>query len=363
VNAPTTTSNDLVHYLVERGLVERSTVVDGRVMVLPTARRNNNFSVICRGAASYFVKSLLPGAAQAVETLRQEAALYALAASEPSLGPLRDVLPAFHFFDPQRSLLVLAHLDGAKTISELHTQNGVTAAWAAEMAGRALGAIHRATVEALPRIDPATFRRQTPWALSLHQITPSFGQPGMQLQTLLLTYPEYGVALDAMRAAWQPINVIHGDMKFDNCLIVDSGDSATPALKIVDWELADLGDDLWDAAGILQNYLFWSAVSTQSTAAGWTVSMPFETLLPSLRGFWNAYAESRGIAESDRTAQLQRCASYAAARLLQSTMEMLVVTPVMSTQVALLLQTSLNILRDPTATVRLVTGEEAAVHA
>ena len=357
MNAPTTTSNDLVHYLVERGLVERSTVVGGRVMVLPTARRNNNFSVICRGAASYFVKSLLPGAAQAVETLRQEAALYGLAQSEPALAPLRDVLPAFYFFDPQRSLLVLEHLDGAKTISELHTQNGVSAAWAAEMAGRALGSIHRATAEALPRIDPATFRRQTPWALSLHQITPSFGQPGMQLQTLLLTYPEYAIALDAMRAAWQPINVIHGDMKFDNCLIVNG------ALKIVDWELADLGDDLWDAAGILQNYLFWSAVSTQSTAAGWTVSMPFETLLPSLRGFWNAYAESRGIAEGDRAAQLQRCASYAAARLLQSTMEMLVVTPVMSTQVALLLQTSLNILRDPTDTVRLVTGEEAAVHA
>jgi thiamine kinase-like enzyme len=363
VNAPTTTSNDLVHYLIERGLVERSAIVDGRVMVLPTARRNNNFSVICRGATSYFVKSLLPGAAQAVETLRQEAALYGLVGSDPSLGVLRDVLPAFYFFDPQRSLLVLEHLDGAKTISELHTQNGVSAAWAAELAGRALGAIHSATAEALPRIDPATFRRQTPWALSLHQITPSFGQPGMQLQTLLLTYPEYAIALDAMRAAWQPVNIIHGDMKFDNCLIVDSGNGATPVLKIVDWELADLGDDLWDAAGILQNYLFWSAVSTQSTAAGWTVSMPFETLLPSLRGFWNAYAESRGIAESDRSAQLQRCASYAAARLLQSTMEMLVVTPVMSTQVALLLQTSLNILRDPTATVRLVTGEEEAVHA
>src|SRR5438067_1169751 len=216
-------------------------------MVLPTARRNNNFSVICRGAASYFVKSLLPGAAQAVETLRQEAALYGLAQSEPALAPLREVLPAFYFFDPQRSLLVLEHLDGAKTISELHTQNGVSAAWAAEMAGRALGNIHRATAEALPQIDPATFRRQTPWALSLHQITPSFGQPGMP--------------------------------------------------------------------------------------------------------------------DSDRNAQLQRCASYVVARLLQSTMEMLVVTPVMSTQVALLLQTSLNILRDPTDTVRLVIGEEAAVHA
>lgn len=363
MNAPTTTSNDLVHYLIERGLVARSTIVDGRVMVIPTARRNNNFSVVSRGGPSYFVKSLLPGAAQAVETLRQEAALYALAQSEPALGPLRDVLPAFHFYDPQRSLLVLEHLHGAKTISELHTQNGVSAAWAAELAGRALGAIHRASAEALPRIDPATFRRQTPWALSLHQITPSFGQPGMQMQTLLLTYPEYGQALDAMSAAWQQANVIHGDMKFDNCLIVDAGDGTTPTLKIVDWELADLGDDLWDVAGILQNYLFWSAVSTQSTAAGWTVSMPFETLLPSLRGFWNAYVDSRGVAGEDRRVQLQRCASYAAARLLQSTMEMLVVTPVMSSQVALLLQTSLNILRDPTATVRLIAGEEAAVHA
>ena len=49
-------------------------------------------------AFAALVKSLLPGAAQAVETLRQEAALYGLAGTDPSLGVLRDVLPAFYFF-------------------------------------------------------------------------------------------------------------------------------------------------------------------------------------------------------------------------------------------------------------------------
>ena len=39
-------------------------------------------------------------------------------------------------------------------------------------------------------------------------------------------------------------------------------------------------------------------------------------------------------------------------------MEMLVVSPVMSSHVALLLQTSLNILRDPALMARLINGSE-----
>jgi Ser/Thr protein kinase RdoA (MazF antagonist) len=361
VNPPTTTPNDVVHYLIERGLVTRSAVVDGRLMVVPTARRNNNFSVVCGTGPSYFVKSLLPGAAQAMETLRQEANLYGVARTEAGLVALREILPAFHLYDPQRSILVVEYLHGAKTLTDLHAQIGGAAEWAAEMVGRALASIHSAAAEAWPRLDPSAFRRLTPWALSLHQITPSFGQPGVQLQTLLLTYPEYGQALEAMAAGWRPNTIIHGDMKFDNCLILEN--DGTRVLKIVDWELADLGEDLWDVAGELQNYHFWSAMSTQSTSGGWTVATPFESLLPAIRSFWSAYADTRLMPEDERAPQLQRCATYAAARLLQSTIEMLVVSPVMSTHVALLLQTSLNILRDPSTTVRMIAGAEAVVNA
>jgi len=356
----TTTPNDLVHYLLERGLLAPESVVDGRLTVVPTARRNNNFSVVCTGGPSYFVKSLQPSAAQGLETMRQEASLYTVARAEEALAPLRDVIPEFHLFDPQRSILVVEYIDGAKTISEIHVQLGDAAEWVAELLGRALGAIHRAAAGALPRLDPNAFRRITPWALSLHQITPSFGQPGMQLQTLLLTYPEYAQALDAMRAAWRPNTVIHGDMKFDNCLV--TGDDASRRLRIVDWELADLGEDIWDVAGILQNYLYWSAVSTQTSGA-WSVAMPFEKLQPAMAAFWNAWAAERGVAEGERPAQLERAAAYAAARLLQSVMEMLVVTPVMSGHVALMLQTSLNILRDPAAMAKMIVGSEAGAYA
>ena len=357
----TTTPNDLVHYLLERGLLTPASVVDGQLTVVPTARRNNNFSVVCGGGPAYFVKSLVPGAAQAVETLRQEAALYAVARSEEGLAPLRAFLPELHFYDPQRSILVVEHIAGAKTIGELHSQLGRGEEWIAELAGRALAAIHRAGAETLPRIDPTQFRRQTPWALSLHQITPSFGQPGVQLQTLLLTYPEYSAALDDMRAGWRVNTVIHGDMKFDNCLIVER--DGTPLLKIVDWELSDLGEDLWDVAGILQNYLFWSALSTQSSAAGWTVGVPFESLLPSIRAFWSAYSSALALSPADASSRLERSARYAAARLLQTVMEMLVVSPVMSGHVAMLLQTSLNILRDPASTARMIDAPEVSANA
>ena len=356
----TTTPNDLVHYLLERGLLAAESVVDGRLTVVPAARRNNNFSVVCTGGPSYFVKSLQPSAAQGVETMRQEASLYSVARAEEGLAPLREVLPQFHLYDPQRSLLVVEHIPNAKTISELHIQLGEAAEWIAEITGRVLGTIHGAAAAALPRIDPNSFRRITPWALSLHQITPSFGQPGVQLQTLLMTYPEYAQALDTMRAGWRPNTVVHGDMKFDNCLITEAGGERR--LRIVDWELADLGDELWDVAGILQNYLYWSAVSTQTTGA-WTASMPFEKLQPAMAAFWNAWALERGVAEGDRQPQLERASSFAAARLLQTVLEMLVVTPVMSGHVALMLQTSLNILRDPVTTARMIAGSEAAVYA
>jgi Ser/Thr protein kinase RdoA (MazF antagonist) len=359
VSALTTTPNDLVHYLLERGLLTPAHVVNGGLTVVPAARRNNNFSVVCGGGPAYFVKSLLPGTSQAAETLRQEAVLYGLAASDPGLAALRAVLPGFRFYDSPRCILVVEHLAGARTLSELHAELGGAAEWTAELAGRVLAEVHRDAAEALPRLDPAVFRRQPPWALSLHHLSPSFGPSGAQLQTLLLTYPEYPRALDAMRAGWRPNTVIHGDMKFDNCLVVER--DGAPSLKIVDWELADVGEDMWDVAGILQNYLFWSAVSMQPTAAGeWSVAVPFESVQPAMRAFWNAYASTRGLSAAAAAAGLERGAGYAAARLLQSVMEMLVVSPAMSGHVALLLQTSLNILRDPALMARLVMGGEVA---
>jgi aminoglycoside phosphotransferase (APT) family kinase protein len=264
-------------------------------------------------------------------------------------------------YDPQRTLLVVEHLDHARTLHEVHAETGA-AEWVAELAGRALAQVHRAGASALPHVEAAGFKRQPPWALSLHQITPSFGQTGVQLQTLLLTYPEYAAALDAMRAGWQVNTIIHGDMKFDNCLLIDGGANG-PVLKLIDWELADVGEDLWDVAGLLQNYLFWSALSTQAGATGWVAAMPFEALRPAMRALWNAYCAEAGTADADAQPRLARCIAYAAARLLQSVMEMLVVSPAMSPQVAVLLQTSLNVLRDPPAMAALISAAEVPAHA
>lgn len=147
---PTTTANDLVHYLLERGLLTAGAVVEGSLTVVPTIRRNNNFSVVCSGGPSYFVKTLQPGTAQGPDTLWQEATLYTLVANDDALTPFRGLLARFHIYDPQRMLLVLEHIDGARTISDMHAHLGGAQEWIAEMTGRALASIHRAGAAALP---------------------------------------------------------------------------------------------------------------------------------------------------------------------------------------------------------------------
>ena len=157
--------------------------------------------------------------------------------------------------------------------------------------------------------------------------------------------------------------MIHGDMKFDNCLIVARPDGADDLkvgfdLKVVDWELADIGEDTWDAGAVLQSYVTTCVLSTQGA-----MTVDLEPVKPAMRAFWDEYVKSLPIHESQADARLERCVAYAGARMLQTALETLHFAPQMSAHVALVLQISLNILRNPRAAVREIVGIESRAYA
>jgi Phosphotransferase enzyme family len=159
----------------------------------------------------------------------------------------------------------------------------------------------------MPRANTAIFQGQPPWILSFHLVPrgsmQSLSAANGQFMSILQSYPDFGQALDRIRAGWRRNALIHGDMKFDN-VVVRGAQTEEQTLYVVDWELADTGDSAWDVASILQAYLTWWIGSLESVPGGGpgdAAQYPLETIPPAIRAFWKAYVSSRrfGVREAD----------------------------------------------------------------
>ena len=355
-------SDTLVHYLLHRGFLEADSVVDGDLMVVQAPRRNRNFKLYQQKHPGIFVKQVQQWDAQAIATVQREGGCYSLAQSLPELSSLSRLLPGFRAYDPVRHVLVLDLLSGHETLAEHHQRLGRFPVEIAEALAEALGTYHRETRQKLGALPQAAmFPRMVPWALSMHLQQPDWFQSlsaaNSQLLQIVKKYDEFAKTLDQLRANWNHDCLVHGDIKWDNCLVQmetpQAANGTKPVVKVVDWELADLGDPLWDVAAILQSYLsYWilcmpvwpGATAEQMIARS---PWPLETLQAPMNAFWRKYREVAEIPAGQRTELLLRSVSYGAARMIQSAYESLSFAVQMHSNALYLLQVSMNILLDP----------------
>lgn len=107
------------------------------------------------------------------------------------------------------------------------------------------------------------FPSQLPWILSIHHphvsIFRNVSSANIQLIKILQQFPEFGKLLDELYQEWITKTLIHGDIKWDNCLVfASSGSRRMTRLKIVDWEFASMGDPCWAVGSVFSSYLsFW----------------------------------------------------------------------------------------------------------
>ncbi|MGA9865493.1 MAG: phosphotransferase [Acetobacteraceae bacterium] len=352
------TTANLAHYLIRKGLLSRQSVVDGDFLTFDCSSRNRNFKVRRRSGDGLFVKQARSQEPQATASVRCEATCYWLASSHPDAVALRSIVPAFRLYDPSGNVLATTLLATAETVAEHHRR---VAAFPPELGaalGRALGTYHHASAEALQAATASSvFQRQPPWILSLHRQPPALSGTvsgaNAGLLGILRQFPEFPENLDRLGAAWQTTSLIHGDMKWDNCLV--EGDAGN--VRIVDWELADIGDPSWDAGAILQSYVaFWifslpvgQTSNAEELARG--AQYPLERMQGAVRAFWVAYRESRGIGRDD-AALLERTIRYAAARMVLTAYETMQFSTQLSPHARYLLQVSLNMLTRPREAAR-----------
>jgi hypothetical protein len=365
-------SDSVAHYLLQRGFMTYESVVDGDLLIVEAPRRNRNFKIIRQRHPGLFVKQVQQWDAQAISTIQREAWVYSLAQTVPELAALAELSPGFRSYDPQRHLLVLELLSGYESLAEHHHRLGKFPVEIAEALAEALGRYHLETKGKLAQLPQASvFPKMAPWVLSIHQHQPGWFQSlsaaNSQLLEIVKKYDQFATTLDDLRRQWEHNSLIHGDIKWDNCLIQPaSGGDDKLKLRLIDWELADLGDALWDVGAILQSYLsYW--ILLMPTWPGATADeliakapYPLEVFQAAIKAFWARYKQVAQVPEAQAKEWLRRSISYGAARMIQSAYEALTFSMQMNPNALYLLQVSMNILLDPKeATVELFGIAEA----
>jgi Ser/Thr protein kinase RdoA (MazF antagonist) len=191
------------------------------------------------------------------------------------------------------------------------------------------------------------------WGLSLP--APSYAgllemSAGAQnLLERLQASPRTCARLDELRADVEPDALVHGDLRWDNCLAV----TAPPARRrtrvlVIDWELAGRGSAAFDVGTVMAEYLrVWvgSIPIVAPSDPGRLVAHarhPLAAAQPAVAAFWSAYRRS-----SRHEPALRRIVELTAVRLLQIAVERAGETNVPTAHVMTLVQLADNMLTSP----------------
>ena len=342
---------DVAGYLLDRNLLSPRAVVHGRLRVEDASRLNRVFVVTAQRERCYVVK--LPGAAGGAGVAREAAVLERLGALDTD-GSLTSRLPLLVAYDEADGVLILESAPDARDLRGRHARGRFSRALAGE-AGRALALLHALPPAALDGLPPV---RHPIWGTQVHRpdldMLRTLSATAMELTRIVQGLDELCAELDDLLASWSEESVIHGDIRWDNCVALRGANSSRwTRLQLIDWELCGAGDPGFDIGAFFGEYLRAWLQSIPIVDAGDPgrllahARLPLRRMRPALRAFWDAYALHRGTSGAELSGTLRRATRFAAVRLLTAALEEAQTLAELRASVLYLLPLSHNVLRRP----------------
>ncbi len=373
---PITTDYDaLLAYLLHRGLVESARIIESDLSFFDESRRNCNIKVVSKSGRSYFLKrsaSKTPRtersyAGRSYGSIEYEAAVYALLSTHSRPDGFKRYLPHCYGFDGDCGLLILEALAG-DSIGASHHQTGQVPLDLASELGRAVATLHNDYRHDLTPWEALRDSPAPPWSTVFPEPTEiafrNVSGAVLSFLSVLLESSSLCEQLLDLKASWlaHPA-VIHGDLRWSNCLSLPGSGAQTsiaPELRIVDWELATVGDPAWDLGAVFCEYLnSWvSSVPIRSAMEPdqflSLATAPLQKMHESISSFWLGYRTTRGATPGDSSAMLLRACRNTGARLIQVACEELHDESQVTAKSLSMLQLADNIIARPIeAAVRL----------
>jgi aminoglycoside phosphotransferase (APT) family kinase protein len=346
-NVPPLRAVDVPGYLLARGLISPKSIVDGDLVIRELSGRNRTFGAECSDATSYLLKQ---NAATEVTTAAGEGEVYRALSASPAMGPY---LPRFQEYDTDTRVLVAEYFPDAEDLASYHRNRQRPPVRTASAIGAVLGSLHEMPLEQAPAVS----RRRRPSVLSLHRPGPRMvaaaSRAALELVRIVQGTDGFGPHLDALNRDWATTNLIHQDVRFKNFVWTRRSTTARRSrVKLIDWELACVGDPGWDIGSALGSYLsLWLASipvtgSVPPAQSAELARCPLNGIQPAIRACWTTYVTQRHL-DDCADALLPKVVRFAAARLIQTAFETAQDSTNLTADIILHLQVAFNIMQRP----------------
>lgn len=362
------TYNTLTKYMIENNFISIKSFVDGDVMLKDRSRRNLNYQVIT-GENSYLVKQGVDK--ERITTIANEATVYDFfQKNQETKLRMEDFIPRFYKYDSKKNLLIIELLKDGKNLQERYVRTSRFSLKDAENIGVILGTLHHLTKIKTNKNYQHIFKSQKQPRFLSHLRNPNIqifqysSSASLQLLKIIQQNQEFRRYLDEFNNMWMQECLIHSDVKLEN-FVVGSGKLYTKKnnkIKLVDWELASIGDPAWDIGSVFSSYLslwlFSIPISDELPPDEFMkhAKFPLEKIQPAIKSFWSRYVHCVKPDNIDLQKFLLKSIKYTSARLIQTGYEFSQSKGDLTGHVVCILQLSINIMKRPQEAITSLLG-------
>jgi tRNA A-37 threonylcarbamoyl transferase component Bud32 len=336
------TRRDALQHLLRLGLLTPAEVVAQDIRATEYIGRNHLVRVERSDAPCYIVKQPRDADTPDAATMWTEATVFWLSVHHASFAVLAPWMPKYYHYDEPNKLLTIELIARSDSLLAKQMAGEALEPRLLRDVGRGFGTLHGPASQVLgeERIR-RLFRAGIAWVLTLGQPQSPYTRGTQAAQSILaavLQRPDAVAALAQARADWRDAHIVHGDAKAANVLVLEGG-----AVRLIDWEIAALGDGLWDIAGMVHSLLI-----PKPLAAPEALAAAQSRAHAQIDALWEGYVETAAPPAhlADPRVALLRLAG---ARIVQTCLESTQFTNQIYPHLPPMLQIGLELLTQPQA--------------
>lgn len=355
------TVENIHQQLLKLGLITKDALLNGDYEATTVNRRNKNLTVTTNTRQNYFIKQTDPVNTEHAKTLKNEILFYRQVAEH--LPELKGSIPELEYGSADDLLLILAYQSSSIPLWRHYKRAAANEIPSAtlESVGLLLGRMH-ATLSAIHLRSLTEFEflgSELPFIFKLLKPHPSILQwassGAIKFIERLQAHKEIDAHWQDAIRRWEVNAIIHGDIKLDNFIIDEQGGvgavDGDSQIKIVDWEMAQFGDTAWDIAGVLNDFIFWWAITMPDDMPPEEMikhaKFPLANIKPGVNAFWDGYAAASKFSTDALRRQLEKAVLFAGLRIIQTSFEISSRFDAMPPIASLLFNIGTSILNNP----------------